>query len=162
MNISKPVKEIKKNIFSSYKNCLKNYFNFKTRSSRYDYWSFLILNTVIASVLSTLGKFYVIFATLYLLYLLILIIPSIAITLRRLHDINKSAWFFIVSFIPIFNIYFLYVLTKKGDVNENKYGKPVAEDKRCDVIGKRMAIGYYTFIVLLFGFSLALYMSLTQ
>ena len=51
------------------------------------------------------------------------IIPSFALTVRRLHDVGKSGWFIFIVFIPFIGAIWLLVLNcKNGEVGENKYG----------------------------------------
>ena len=51
-----------------------------------------------------------------------IIIPSFAIVARRLHDINKSGWWYLIAFTIIGIIPLIYWLCKAGDDGENKYG----------------------------------------
>ena len=60
---------------------------------------------------------------IYLLYGLFTLLPSLAALVRRLHDIGKSGWFFLVCFIPIAGIIWLIVLLCKDSTpGPNKYG----------------------------------------
>lgn len=52
----------------------------------------------------------------------VLIIPTISVTIRRLHDIGKSGWWVLLCLIPVVNIYLLYLLMRRGDKLENRYG----------------------------------------
>ncbi|MDU7716627.1 MAG: DUF805 domain-containing protein, partial [Veillonella sp.] len=68
--------------------------------------------------------------TVIVLYVLLgiielaLILPGLAITVRRLHDTNKSGWFFLINFIPIVGpIWFLILMLTKGDTYTNNYGE---------------------------------------
>ena len=54
-------------------------------------------------------------------------LPSLGIAVRRLHDINKSGWFWLIIFVPIIGlVYVIYLLAKPGDVGDNQYGSPVS------------------------------------
>lgn len=58
-----------------------------------------------------------------LVYSLGVLIPSLAVGVRRLHDINKSGWWFLIPLIPIVGSIWLIVLfCKEGDKGDNKYG----------------------------------------
>lgn len=61
---------------------------------------------------------------LYVLYALGVLIPSIAVGVRRMHDVDKSGWFIIVPF------YNLYLACTEGDLLDNQYGRnPKAEEE---------------------------------
>ena len=77
--------------------CFKKYFNFKDRASRSEYWYFTLFGLIVYAI-----GFGLMFISYKLFWLLIvisiaLIIPFIAVTTRRLHDINKSGWFQLLS-----------------------------------------------------------------
>ena len=54
------------------------------------------------------------------LFQIILIIPTLSILVRRLHDVNKSGWLILFSFFPLFNLYLLYLLVQPSS-NDSKY-----------------------------------------
>lgn len=55
-------------------------------------------------------------------FVLLLAWPHLALTTKRLHDINLSGWFFLIYFIPFVSVGFFLVLLLKGSVEPNKYG----------------------------------------
>ena len=62
------------------------------------------------------------FGLLTLIYVTVHVVPSIAVSIRRLHDLDKSGWYLLVSIIPIVGIIWLIVLmAKKSDDGENQY-----------------------------------------
>tara|TARA_B100000795_G_C22604807_1_gene362700 strand:- start:96 stop:467 length:372 start_codon:yes stop_codon:yes gene_type:complete len=113
-----------------------NYANFSGRARRQEYWMFVLFNMIFAFLIAFVGGLLgVMFnapelgMALYGIYLLAIIIPSIAVLVRRLHDIGKSgAWFFI-SFVPfIGGIWLLILMCTEGEIIENQYGvDPKAE-----------------------------------
>jgi len=57
------------------------------------------------------------------LYYLALLIPSIAVAARRLHDINKTGWLILVGIIPVIGwIFLLFLYAREGDAEENRFG----------------------------------------
>lgn len=98
-----------------------NYANFEGRSTRTEYWYFVLFNFLISFSISildqTLNTDY-----LRLIYSLIMIVPNISINIRRMHDTNHSGWF---CLIPIYS--FILACTKSDEM-ENEYGKPVNDD----------------------------------
>ena len=85
----------------------KKYFDFKGRATRAEYWYFVLFYTLGTFFWAVIAGFFgmssikpIIMAILGL-YMFIHIIPSLSLSVRRLHDINKSAWWLLVGFIPI-------------------------------------------------------------
>jgi uncharacterized membrane protein YhaH (DUF805 family) len=92
--------------------------DFSGRSRRKEYWYFQLFNAMIVVFLALLaiafsdqGKpamipFYPMFT-----YCLVLSVPALAVTVRRLHDIGKSGWWYFISFVPIIGGIVLFVFT---------------------------------------------------
>ncbi len=94
---------------------LQNYANFSGRARRSEYWYFVLFNFIIAFVIGLIEL--QLKSTLLLnIYILAVLVPGIAVAVRRMHDLGKSGWFI---FIPIYNL--ILVLTS-GTQGENKYG----------------------------------------
>lgn len=112
-----------------YLKVLKQYADFTGRARRREYWMFALYNMIFAIVamiidnlfgLTIDGFFYGVF---YLLYLLLILIPGLAVTVRRLHDIGKSGWMVLIPLIPIIGgIWLLVLLFTEGESGTNKYG----------------------------------------
>ena len=90
--MSSNVKEVEKNVFSSYFSCVKKYCQFRGRSSRYEYWSFVLINFIIGLILGYVETIKGEPATMSGAYSIFIALPSLAAQTRRLHDINKSGW----------------------------------------------------------------------
>jgi len=101
-----------------YFKALKQYFDFDGRAHRKEYWLFFIVNFSLSYSLGFLALQYGrgILPFVYLFYLLMLFIPSVAVGVRRMHDVGKSGWFLL---IPIYN---LILLLTKGEQTENRFG----------------------------------------
>jgi len=115
------------------------YFDFAGRSRRKEYWMFFLLNLIIITVMTTvlfgLGfsmdpyaassggpVTWLIFAVMGL-YSLIVLIPSIAVQVRRFHDQDKSGWFVLINFVPyIGGLIVLVFMLLEGTRGPNKYG----------------------------------------
>src|SRR5689334_2064739 len=80
---------------------LERYAQFSGRSGRAEYWWFFLANLIIAFVLGILGRVSVTFAVIYGLYGLAIIIPGLAVSVRRLHDINRTGWWVLIALIPL-------------------------------------------------------------
>lgn len=103
----------------------KKYADFKGRARRSEYWYFQLFNILTIIVLAMLG--FPIFkdagSFIILLYVLISIIPTLALIVRRLHDVGKSGWFYFISIVPIIGSIWLFVLlVTDSDFGQNEYG----------------------------------------
>ncbi|MDF2479638.1 MAG: hypothetical protein K0S24_5121 [Sphingobacterium sp.] len=106
-----------------------NYANFNGRARRKEYWMFVLANLLIGVVFGILGQIASLFSYISGLISLALLIPSIAVAVRRLHDTNKSGWFLLLALIPFVNLYLIYLLVIEGDKGPNQYGPdPKAEE----------------------------------
>ena len=113
----------------SLKKMFINYFDFKDRITRKDFWVAILMNIVVSFVLSlfvgfiakvTKLKIYDIFA---LIYALILLIPCLAQAVRRMHDVNKSGWYLLMDIIPIIGwILVLIAMCSPSVTEDDKYG----------------------------------------
>ena len=112
-----------------YLECLRKYGVFGGRARRKEYWYFVLFNIIISIVLVFIdvetGSFSaeVGLGLLSGIYLLAVLIPSVAVTVRRLHDTDHSGWWFLISLIPIIGAIVLFVFTvQDSNAGENKYG----------------------------------------
>lgn len=108
---------------------LKNYAVFKGRSGRAEFWYFVLFNFIVSVVLSIISSIIGDQKNILgNLYSLAVFVPSLAVSMRRLHDIGKSGWWTLLGLLPIIGWIWLVVLTVgKSDPAGNKYGgAPVA------------------------------------
>lgn len=112
-----------------YLKVLKQYADFSGRARRKEYWMFALFNVIfIASAMIldtvlgvTIGELP--YGVFYFLYSLAVLIPGLAVYVRRLHDIGKSGWMILIAIIPIIGPIWLLVLTlTASNHGENKYG----------------------------------------
>lgn len=90
----------------------EDYANFRGRARRSEYWYYMLFNCILAFIL---GFFSPIFGDtlgfiIILIYLLVIIIPSIAVTVRRLHDMGQSGWLYFINLIPILGFIAIAIL----------------------------------------------------
>ena len=101
---------------------IKNYVNFSGRATRKEYWMFILIYIILSILLSILDGVLWTNGILSLVFALFMFLPSLAIAVRRLHDIGKSGWWILISLIPfIWPIWLLVLLVLKSD-GDNKYG----------------------------------------
>jgi len=114
---------------------LTSYAIFEGRARRKEYWLFLLCNVIVEAVLSIVdlatGTFNPRIGTGLLggVYYLLVLVPSLAVAVRRLHDTNRRGWWLLVSLIPLVGaIILLFFLAQDGDPATNRYGpNPKAE-----------------------------------
>jgi len=94
---------------------LQNYATFSGRARRKEYWMFVLFNMIVAFVFGFVCGLIGI-PELANIYTLAVLLPSIAVGVRRMHDVGKSGWFLL---IPIYN--FILAVTE-GEKGENQYG----------------------------------------
>ncbi|WP_116215061.1 DUF805 domain-containing protein [Streptomyces olivoreticuli] len=102
---------------------LKKYAVFSGRARRQEYWMFTLISTVISIVLAiadtVLGTGEIIEAV----YTLALLLPMIAVTVRRLHDTDRSGWWFLIGLVPIVGwIVMLVFMCLDSTPGHNNYG----------------------------------------
>ena len=105
---------------SWYLEVLKKYAVFEGRSRRSEFWYFVLFNFIISVVLSIIdravGTSNAGSGLFEGIYSLAVLVPSIAVGIRRMHDINRSGWWIL---FPIVNLVFS---AQDGDAGDNKYG----------------------------------------
>lgn len=109
----------------------KNYANFSGRARRKEYWGSLLVYIVLAVIASMIVNLSFLISE-YLTYFLMivvsviylaLIIPMLSITVRRLHDVDKSGWWYFISIIPIIGgFWLLFLLCTEGTRGPNRFG----------------------------------------
>lgn len=105
-----------------YVDVLKNYAGFSGRARRKEFWMFSLIHLVVAAVLFGLGL--AIDTTIpYFIYVVATFVPSLAVLVRRLHDTDRSGWWFLISFVPLVGgIVLLVFLASEGKPEQNEHG----------------------------------------
>ncbi len=111
-----------------YLEVLKKYAVFSGRARRKEYWMFTLINLIISVVLmiidaalglSDKGRM----GPLRAVYTLAVLIPGIAVSVRRLHDIGRSGWWLLIGLIPcVGGIVLLVFMIQEGQPEPNEYG----------------------------------------
>ena len=112
-----------------YLQVLKKYAEFSGRARRKEYWMFTLFNFIFLIVAFILDNILgtaiedVGYGLFYFLYALAVLIPGLAVSVRRLHDVGKSGWMILISLIPIIGWIWLFVLyDTDSNPGENEYG----------------------------------------
>lgn len=124
-----------------YLKVLQQWSDFKGRARRKEYWMFALFNIIfliIAAILdNVLGLTFsreIPYGYIYLLYALFVFVPGLAVSVRRLHDISKSGWWYLIVLIPIIGAIWLLVLfVTDGTPDENQWGMNPKEVADSDI-----------------------------
>jgi uncharacterized membrane protein YhaH (DUF805 family) len=114
---------------SWYLEALKKYAVFHGRSRRAEYWYFVLFNLIVAIVLAAIDSLLGTFSSaqniglLSGIYSLAVLIPTLAVTIRRLHDIDRSGWWILINLVPLIGTIVLLVFAlMDGTPGDNRYG----------------------------------------
>lgn len=89
--------------------CFKKYVDFNGRARRSEYWWWTLFTVLVCIVTCGIGS-------------IALILPSIAVTVRRLHDTGKSGWFYLLTLIPYIGSIIILIFTLQDSTDDNEYG----------------------------------------
>ena len=95
---------------------LKGYVKFSGRSGRAEYWWFFLFWLLALLVVGVISE------TLGTLVALALLLPNLAVSVRRLHDIGKSGWFYLVNLIPLIGVLIVFYWAVQPSDGDNEYG----------------------------------------
>jgi uncharacterized membrane protein YhaH (DUF805 family) len=102
---------------------LERFAKFDGRAGRAEFWWFVLANVIVYVALLILAQISSIFLVLYFLFALAILVPSIAVAIRRLHDTDKSGWLLLVGLIPFVGFIILLVFyIQEGTSGPNQYG----------------------------------------
>lgn len=112
-----------------YKKVLNQYTDFNGRARRKEFWMFVLFNIIFAIIAMTIDNIFGIandltgYGPIYIIYSLAVLIPGLAVSVRRLHDIGKNGWMILIGFIPLIGWIWLIVLfATDGKPGVNMYG----------------------------------------
>jgi len=117
-----------------YTDVIKQYAVFDGRAGRPEYWWFFLINTIISVILDLVihdatGQ------VLGAIYALAVLLPSIGVGIRRLHDTNRTGWWLLVSLVPLVGwIWIIVLLALAGDGGPNRYDPPPGTLREPDTI----------------------------
>ena len=127
---------------------LRRYADFSGRSRRKEYWMFFLFNLLVATAIwvaigiamllmynmdaseSAMMALFTPLVGLYMLYVLAVIVPGLAVTVRRFHDQDHSGWMILLGLIPgIGGIILLVFMCLEGTNGPNRYGPDPVDDR---------------------------------
>ena len=102
---------------------LKNYAGFSGRARRTEYWMFVLFNVIITIVLQVISLAIQQVSILGAIYGLAVLIPGLAVGVRRLHDTGRSGWWLLIGLVPLIGAIVLIVfMATDGEPGDNAYG----------------------------------------
>lgn len=109
------------------KTCFQKYVTFSGRASRSEFWWFTLFIVIASIIFGILDGILVGFDSLYSpfsnLFSLATFLPGLAVTARRLHDVDRTAWWLLLILVPIVGwLVLLYWEVQKGTTGPNQYG----------------------------------------
>jgi len=108
--------------FESISVCFSDYGDFRRRAMRSEYWNFYAFNFLIEVVAGLIDFSFDTFI-FEIVTFLVLLVPLSSVTVRRMHDLDKSAWWLLIGFIPFAgSIVLLFWTCSEGTEGENNFG----------------------------------------
>ena len=106
---------------------IRKYAQFSGRARRREYWTFTLVNLAIyivgAILAGLLGRLGIIVSGLVTVFSLAVLIPGLAVSFRRMHDIGRSAWWLLIALVPIVGgIVLLVFCAQDSQPGDNQYG----------------------------------------
>lgn len=102
--------------------CFRKYATFTGRAQRAEYWYFALFNSIIYLILFFISSAYLI-QILCIVFYLAMMIPGLAVAVRRLHDVGKGGWMILISLIPLIgSIWLLILMVTDSNPGNNQYG----------------------------------------
>ena len=115
---------------TSVKTCFKKYADFSGRALRSEFWFFCLFSFLVGIIttimdIMILGYSVESYGPVNLIFTVALILPSISVTARRLHDVNRSGWWQLIELTIIGILLILVWNITEGEKKKNIYGPPI-------------------------------------
>jgi uncharacterized membrane protein YhaH (DUF805 family) len=106
-----------------YLDVLKKYAVFEGRARRKEYWMFFLINVIITIALAIVERVIGTRGVVGMLYSLAILIPCIAVSIRRLHDTDRSGWWLLIGLVPLIGaIVLLVFVVQDSTPGSNRFG----------------------------------------
>jgi len=106
------------------KHVLTNYVGFTGRALRSEYWYWVLFYLVVYFVLFLIDSSVLQMRVLTTLFSLGVLLPAIAVTVRRMHDTDRSGWWVLLSLVPLVGLVVVYWAAIEGTPGANRFGPP--------------------------------------
>ena len=104
-----------------YIDAFRNYVNFQGRATRTQFWMFVLFNFIAGVVLSIIARIVPALVFLGPVYNLAVLLPSLALGARRLHDTDRSGWWQLLGLIPIVGVIIVLILCALPSTGPNRF-----------------------------------------
>ena len=105
------------------RSCLSKYVTFSGRAQRSEFWWFYLFNIIGSVVTNIIDTSIIGMPATSILWMLGLLLPGISVSVRRMHDLDKSGWWIFIVLIPIVGIIlYIYWFVQRGTVGSNRFG----------------------------------------
>lgn len=111
---------------------IKKYAVFSGRARRSEFWYFTLFSTIISLVLNEITLQFFPATDLDGIYTLLIILPSMAVGVRRMHDVGLSGWYYIIPF------YSLFIACQPSDFGDNQYGPNPIYGAQENIFGEKL------------------------
>jgi uncharacterized membrane protein YhaH (DUF805 family) len=106
-----------------YLKVLKQYVDFSGRARRTEYWMFVLFNIIVSGIAYVLDYALGFVGVISGLYSLAILLPSLAVVVRRLHDVGKGGGWIFISCVPVIGwVWLLVLLFTDSEVDDNRFG----------------------------------------
>ncbi|MEU8619448.1 DUF805 domain-containing protein [Streptomyces sp. NPDC048623] len=106
-----------------YLDVLKKYAVFSGRARRQEFWMFTLFNLIAAIIVMAIDMAISTYPLLYVIYFLAVFLPTLGVTVRRLHDTGRSGWWILIDLVPFVGFIILIVfLASEGEAQVNAHG----------------------------------------
>jgi uncharacterized membrane protein YhaH (DUF805 family) len=106
-----------------YLQVLRKYVDFTGRARRTEYWMFFLFNLIISFALGIVEALFGGPGILGAIYGLAVLLPSLAVSVRRLHDTGRSGWWLLIGLVPLVGLVVLLVFAvQEGQPGDNAFG----------------------------------------
>jgi len=107
----------------------EHYADFEGRARRSEFWWFYLAYVIVLITLSILADVHTVFGIAYWGLAVLLFLPGLTVSVRRLHDSGKSGWWFLIILVPLVGwIVFLVFMMLPSDDGSNRYGRSPDEE----------------------------------
>lgn len=111
--------------------CFQKYATISGRASRSEFWFFVLFNLIGSVIANVIDAGLLGVPLVSVLWLLALFLPGLCVSIRRMHDLDKSGWWILIALVPVIGfLVYLYWLVSKGTDGPNRFGRDPLDEMR--------------------------------
>lgn len=105
------------------RSCLDKYVTFSGRARRSEFWWFFLFNLIGSAIANVIDTGVIGLPILSIVWMLALLLPGISVSVRRMHDLDKSGWWIFIVLIPLIGfLIYVYWFIQRGTEGPNRFG----------------------------------------